>query len=541
MILAAGAMSSPPPSICDQTQDCLLERRYRRFFEETPIGIALVNNDGILKECNPTFKNMIESGRDNVLGQPVDLLLHPDNRHEILHRLKSVAAGENASTPLWIRLPNHQEQVGQLFVCQFETEAKTNGMILHLVDMTEQKRLETKTAQSQKMQAIGQLTGGIAHDFNNLLTAMIGFCDLLLLRHKPGDVSFPDLMQIKQNANRAASLIRQLLAFSRQQTMQPKIINLSEVLSEITTLLRRLIGENIDLKMIHGQNPWPIKVDQGQLEQVIINLAVNARDAMPNGGCLTVTTRRLSLSAPILRQNEEAPPGDYVAIDVRDTGVGIPPENLSRIFEPFFSTKEAGLGTGLGLSTAYGIIHQTGGFLFVDSTPNQGTCFSILLPRYQGPVLAPEITNSCDNTATFDSRERTPNDSRDTTTILLVEDEDAVRIFSARALRNKGYRVLEAKNGEAALATFQAEKSQIDLLITDVVMPQMDGPTLIRHVRKYRPTLKVIFISGYAEDRFRDQIDSGLPIYFLPKPFSLKQLAAQVQEIIHPSEEGLHL
>ena len=399
-------------------------------------------------------------------------------------------------------------------------------MILHFIDLTEQKSLEAQFAQSQKMQAIGQLAGGVAHDFNNLLTAMIGFCDLLLLRHKPGDQSFSDIMQIKQNANRAANLVRQLLAFSRQQQLQPRILNITDVLAELSNLLRRLIGENIELKMTHGRDLGLIKVDQGQLEQVIINLAVNARDAMSGGGRLTIQTSNVSTNEPTRREHEEMPPGEYVAIEVLDTGTGIPKENLARIFEPFFSTKEVGSGTGLGLSTVYGIVRQTGGFIFVDSAPGEGAKFTIYLPRHQAANKAAAVTAEAESEA----RERSAGDLTGTGTILLVEDEDAVRVFSARALRNKGYQVLEARSGEAALSVLNSETNRIDLLVSDVVMPHMDGPTLIRHVRDKRPDMKVIFISGYTEDKFRDQIDAGEHIHFLPKPFSLKQLAGKVKD-----------
>src|SRR6185437_16020717 len=320
-----------------------------------------------------------------------------------------------------------------------------SGVILHFIDTTEQKSLEVQFAQSQKMQAVGQLAGGVAHDFNNLLTAMIGFCDLLLLRFRPGDPSFADIMQIKQNANRAANLVRQLLAFSRQQTLQPRVLNITDVLAELSHLLRRLIGENIELKMVHGRDLGLVKVDQGQLEQVIINLVVNARDAMRGGGTLTVRTSNITNADPTHSGHEIMPPGDYVLIEVEDTGEGIPKENLVRIFEPFFSTKEVGSGTGLGLSTVYGIVKQTGGFVFVDSAPGRGATFTIYLPRHQASeaLLAPR-NELAEGGAT----------ARDLTgagTVLLVEDEDPVRLFSARALRNKGYRVIEAKSGEAAL------------------------------------------------------------------------------------------
>jgi two-component system cell cycle sensor histidine kinase/response regulator CckA len=377
------------------------------------------------------------------------------------------------------------------------------------------------------MQAVGQLAGGVAHDFNNLLTAMIGFCDLLLLRFRPGDPSFADIMQIKQNANRAANLVRQLLAFSRQQTLQPRVLSITDVLVELSHLLRRLIGENIELKVVHGRDLGVVKVDQGQLEQVIINLAVNARDAMTAGGSLTIRTSNATTTAPIRRGLEVMPPGDYVLIEVTDTGIGIPKENLERIFEPFFSTKEVGSGTGLGLSTVYGIVRQTGGFVLVESEPGHGATFQIYLPRHQASDAAAQRV---------DSGETSSGDLTGAGTVLLVEDEDPVRLFSARALRNKGYRVIEAKSGEAALELITEGKEHIDLLVTDVVMPKMDGPALIRRVRQIHPDLKVIFISGYTEDSFRKRLDADSEIHFLPKPFSLKQLAGKVKEVMLEEE-----
>jgi two-component system, cell cycle sensor histidine kinase and response regulator CckA len=400
--------------------------------------------------------------------------------------------------------------------------------MMHFIDATEQKNLEVQFAQSQKMQAVGQLAGGVAHDFNNLLTAMIGFCDLLLMRFRPGDPSFADIMQVKQNANRAANLVRQLLAFSRQQTLQPRIIDITDVLVELSHLLRRLIGESIELKVVHGRDLGLVKVDQGQLEQVIINLAVNARDAMTGTGVLTIRTANVTQTGAIRHGHEVMPAGNYVLIEATDTGVGIPKENLARIFEPFFSTKEIGSGTGLGLSTVYGIVKQTGGFIFVDSTPGRGAVFQIYLPRHHlmdGALGA--------RTETAEAAETASN--RDLTgigTVILVEDEDPVRIFGARALRNKGYTVLEAKSGDGALEMIRGAEEKIDLLITDVVMPRMDGPALVRQVREIHPDMKVIFISGYTEDAFRQRLDSDSEIHFLPKPFSLRQLAGKVKEVI---------
>ena len=372
------------------------------------------------------------------------------------------------------------------------------------------------------MQAVGQLAGGIAHDFNNLLTAIIGFCDLLLLRHKAGDPSFSDIMQIKQNSNRAANLVRQLLAFSRQQTLRPRVQDMGDILTELSHLMRRLIGANIELDVVHGNNLGLVKVDVGQMEQVLINLAVNARDAMEEGGQLTIETANFENKKPVERGGDMMPAGHWVVVSVTDTGCGIPDEIRNRIFEPFFTTKEVGAGTGLGLATVYGIIRQTGGFLDVKSKVGEGTTFTIYLPALEEGEAAEE-----------EKEVNIEDDTRDltgTARILLVEDEDAVRTFSARALSNKGYEVLDADSGESALAVAEKESGTLDLLITDVIMPNMDGPTLAGKMREQNDKLKIIYISGYTEEKLKDHM--GENIWFLPKPFTLKQLAAKVKEAL---------
>ncbi len=342
---------------------------------------------------------------------------------------------------------------------------------------------------------------------------MMGFCDLLLMRHQAGDQSFADIMQIKQNVNRAASLVRQLLALSRRQTLQPEVLILTDVLTELTNLLRRLIGENIDLRMVHCRDLGLVKGDQGQIEQVIINLVVNSRDAMPSGGTLTILTSNVSAAESTQFNYDLMPAADYVLIEVSDTGSGIAKEHLGEIFEPFFTTKEEGAGTGLGLSTVYGIVKQTGGFVFVRSAPGEGASFNIFLPRYPEPKDGAEEG----------SRQVKTEVVKDLTgkgTILLVEDEDGVRIFGARALRGKGYTVLEASNGEAALELIESTSAEIDLVVTDVKMPQMDGPTFIEHLKHSHPDIRVIFISGYAEEAFRKNPRQGgaAPSVSCPSP-----------------------
>ncbi len=523
----------------------------------------MVDREGRIVAANRALGELFEAGAGTLIGRGLIGCLNPDDREAIAAKLADAAAGDEDRSPVEIRLAVPGERTMVMLLSRFDQAVEANatfeagapeggateggatpgapaaiipgsdpagdpneGLTLYFIDVTEQKHLETQVAQSQKMQAVGQLAGGVAHDFNNLLTAMIGFCDLLLLRSRPGDPAFADIMQIKQNANRAANLVRQLLAFSRQQSLQPRVLDVTDVLVELSHLLRRLIGENIELEFAHGRDLGLVKVDQGQLEQVVINLAVNARDAMPEGGRLTIRTENSRQFRAVRRAHEVMPAGDYVLVEVADTGVGIAAGNIARIFEPFFSTKSVGSGTGLGLSTVYGIVKQTGGFVFVESVPGGGTTFAIYLPRH----LAAADLNAAH---TGPVELGVPRDLTGTGTVMIVEDDDAVRMFGARALRNKGYRVIEAKSGEDALDLIGKASDPLDLLISDVVMPQMDGPALIREVREIDPGVKVIFISGYAEDAFRWRLDSDRDIHFLSKPFSLKQLAVKVKDVMN--------
>ncbi len=526
--------------VCDLTPErewkaaLKLARRFQRFFANAPIGSALLDRSGRFEEANRALGELFGIAPQDLIGRDLIGLLNEEDRGGVAARLAAAADGRAEREPIEVRITRPREKTIVLFVSRIDDAddeasapglAPGGGLTLHFIDVTEQKNLEIQFAQSQKMQAVGQLAGGVAHDFNNLLTAMIGFCDLLLLRFQPGDPSFADIMQIQQNANRAANLVRQLLAFSRQQTLQPRVLNITDVLVDLSHLLRRLIGENIELKVVHGRDLGPAKVDQGQIEQVIINLAVNARDAMPGGGTLTIRTANVRYEEAERRGHEVMAAGDYVLIEAADTGVGILPGNLERIFEPFFSTKEVGSGTGLGLSTVYGIVKQTGGFIFVGSKPGQGARFEIFLPRYQTADASPTPRPDAVELAAG-------KDLTGCATVLLVEDEDPVRKFGARALRNKGYKVIEAESSEEALEVIRHAEERIDLLITDVVMPRLDGPALVREVREIRSDIKVIFISGYAEDAFRQRLDRDSNIDFLPKPFSLKQLASKVKDVI---------
>jgi len=501
-----------------------VEAEFRRFFDQAPIGILVLDAAGTIREGNTAFAML--SGREDWLGQRLAALVKEEDALALTRHLVALRRGEIFGKPLEVRLAGPRERVVEVFAASSaERDDGQSAQLVYLVDTTDQRSLQTQFNQSQKMQAVGQLAGGIAHDFNNLLTAMIGFCDLLLQRHQPGDQSFADVMQIKQNASRAANLVRQLLAFSRQQTLVPKILDVTDVLADLRNLIGRLIGENITLNLVHGRDLGLVKVDQGQLEQVIINLAVNARDAMAEGGELRVRTMNHTVETATQLGPETIPPGDYVLIEVKDSGHGIASEHMAKIFDPFFTTKAVGAGTGLGLSTVYGIIKQTGGFIHVESAPGEGACFRLYLPRHR--ASADEISASRDGEAKAEARDLTGQGL-----VLLVEDEDAVRAFAARALRNKGYTVIEAASGDQALALPADQLERVELLISDVVMPGLDGPTLAAELRSRRPQLKILFISGYAEDSLRSNMAKSPHVNFLPKPFSLAQLAGKVKEVM---------
>jgi two-component system cell cycle sensor histidine kinase/response regulator CckA len=391
---------------------------------------------------NRTVCELFGAAPQTLKGQEFISLLNEEDHGRIAAKLAPAADGSVDSLPVEVRPTRPGDRTMVLFVGRPDDstdilpspegspEADPEDLLtLHFIDVTEQKNLEIQFAQSQKMQAIGQLAGGVAHDFNNLLTAMIGFCDLLLLRSPPSDPAFADIMQIKQNANRAANLVRQLLAFSRQQTLQPRILNVADILYELRHLIERLIGENIKLEVVHGRDLGFVKVDHSQFEQVIINLAVNARDAMPGGGTVAIRTANVHQERELQRGHELMPAGDYVLVEMTDTGVGISKENLDRIFDPFFSTKQLGSGTGLGLSTVYGIIKQTGGFVFVSSSPGRGSTFAIYLPRCEPTDEALPLR--------ADLGEPVVKDLTGQGTIMLVEDDDPVRIFGARVAQQR--------------------------------------------------------------------------------------------------------
>jgi PAS domain S-box-containing protein len=530
-VLVRAAAAAPPPQVAETApapapaapaSEVQAFENTGELFGDAPMGVGLADVAGMLLDANPALARFFGVAGSLAAVNFADLVDAGD-RAQVLALIGRAAAGETGLAAIELRggkTATGEDRMAELFAAPMKGNMAGNA-VLYLLDVSEQKSLETKFAQSQKLQAVGQLAGGVAHDFNNLLTVIIGNCEFLLMRHPAGDPSFKELNEVHQNALRAANLVGQLLAFSRKQTMQPKQLALGEVIGELAQMLRRLVGEGVVLEVERDPDLWPVHADEAQLSNAIINLVVNARDAMPGGGTVTIRTANEVMAQAGALGTAIMPAGDYVRIEVADTGTGMSKEVQSKIFDPFFTTKPVGQGTGLGLATVYGIVKQTGGFITVDSEPGKGTCFRIYLPRLRGEAALP-----------VEAQPAQPRDVTGQDTILLVEDEEAVRSFAARALRMRGYHVLEAGGGEEALEIVKDPTVDIDLVITDVVMPNMDGPALVRHVKQLKPDLSVIFMSGYAEEAFRKSDQSSEDIHFLPKPFGLKQLAAKVKEVL---------
>jgi two-component system cell cycle sensor histidine kinase/response regulator CckA len=515
------------------------EVRFMRFFHHTPMAIATIDRNGGIARTNALFARLLPSGAKD---RSIRAIVAPRDWPALEAAIGQAAQSKGDIAPVDAMLAGEGERFGRFYVTAVgEDERDAEAAIVYALETTEQRALESRLIQQQKMESIGQLAGGMAHDFNNMLNAIILANDFLLNTHKPTDPSFNDIIEIRQSANRAASLVRHLLAFSRKQTLRPQVLDLGEVLSDLTVVLRRLLGAKITLNVGHGRDLWPVKADLLQFEQVITNLAINAHDAMPNGGQLEL--RSMNVTAPdSMQYNAKGmPAADYVLIEVADTGAGIPEAIRDKIFVPFFTTKEVGKGTGLGLSTVYGIIKQTGGFVYFDSVEGKGTTFRIFLPRHVAspresslaPAAAPIVAEALDAGAKV--RHAAPADLTGQGTILLVEDEEGLRALNARGLASRGYTVLQAGNGLEAIEVLEKSAGQVDLVVSDVVMPEMDGPTLLRELRSRNPDLKVIFVSGYAEDAFQKHLPAHGKFDFLAKPFTLKQLVEKVKETVtHP-------
>jgi len=498
------------------------------LIEALPLGLAMTDRDGRFLFANPPFLRACGKLDSGLPTFPSDLVVRED-KSAISDAVRRYGKGGVASGDVAVRLACSPEEPVSLGLASMRGLGEP-AVLLTLADSKEETELKRQMAQATKMQAIGQLAGGVAHDFNNVLTAIIGYCDLMLLRHMPGDSDYDDIQQIRANSNRAASLTRQLLAFSRQQTLRPEVVQLPDVVSEVSQLLKRLLGEKIEFRVRHDRDLGPVRADPGQLEQVIVNLAVNARDAIAaqgdGTGTLVMSTRKVSVKDARAQGAPDMPPGEYTALIVRDTGGGIPPSVISKIFDPFFTTKELGKGTGLGLSTVYGIIRQSGGHIHAQNVPagdglGAGALFAIYLPVHHGSAAGEDRREGADEpTRAWSSGGR----------VLLVEDEDMVRAVAVRALERAGFTVTARPDGEDGLAEI-ANGGEFDLIVSDVVMPGMDGPAMARAIRKLRPNLPILFMSGYAEETLRSEIDID-NMHFIAKPFSVEQISHKVGSVM---------
>ncbi len=501
--------------------------RFARFFQSAPFGIAILGPDGRVASANTAFCNMVLEGASGVGVAAADALgraANPDTRVAVEAGLKRVLSGRAVLAPVEITVGARRDHVSRVYMSPFVAAGgDKEAAILYVVDATEQKALEAKFAQSQKMEVVGKLAGGIAHDFNNMLTAILGFSDMLLGMHRPKDIAYKDIKNIQSSANRAAELVRKLLALARQQTLQNEVVNLGDVLTDEAPLLKRYLGEKSELKISSERDLWYVMTDKHEFIQALFNLITNAKDAMPDGGTLTIAARNVPERESQKLGHRELAAGEYVLIEVGDTGHGMSAEVMEKVFEPFFTTKAIGKGTGLGLASVYGMVKQSGGYIYPESEEGKGTSFKIYLPRHfveKEDEIAPPKEKK---------KEQRAADLTGTGRVLLVEDEEVVRNFAARALKRQGYKVLEAGSGVEALEVMEKNKGKIDIVVSDVVMPEMDGPTLLKELRKKNPDLKIIFVSGYPNDAFKASIGDA-DFAFLPKPFSLPQLAAKVKE-----------
>ncbi|WP_181443660.1 PAS domain-containing sensor histidine kinase [Porphyrobacter sp. YT40] len=499
---------------------------------QLPLGLAMTDRDGRFLFGNEAFLRSIGREGRGLPQFPTDLVVRED-KAALSDAVRRHGRGPSTSGDVAVRLVNSPEEPVSLGLAGVRGLGEA-AVLLSLADTSQENQLRRQVAQATKMQAVGQLAGGVAHDFNNVLTAIIGTCDLMLLRHIPGDSDYDDIQQIRANSNRAAALTRQLLAFSRQQTLRPEIIQLPDVVSEVSPLIKRLLGEKITYYVQHDRNLGPVRADPQQLEQVIMNLAVNARDAIQsrgNGqGRISLYTRTLQAKQVIQLGSEVLPPADYTVLIVQDTGGGIPPHVLPKLFEPFFTTKEQGKGTGLGLSTAYGIVKQSGGFIFADNIADKagrvtGARFTVYFPVHRGEMPKKRPV-----------QELVSSDWSAGGKVLLVEDEDMVRIVAERALARAGYTVTACANGEEGLAAI-VEGGEFDIVVSDVVMPGMDGPAMVREIRKRLPTMPVLFMSGYAEEQLRRDID--IPdMHFIAKPFSVAAIGDKVGAVLREARSA---
>jgi two-component system cell cycle sensor histidine kinase/response regulator CckA len=511
-----------------------IDYSWKCFFENSPYPVTILDKSSKILRINQSFEGMLPV---SYLGRKFEDIFEGHDHDLVQSETDAIANKGKVVKPLRALKVKGTNRLVDVYLGKIlDLNGDTFGFMVRIADVTQQKELEENLSHAQRMQTIGQLTGSIAHDFNNLLTAINGFCDILLLKNSIGDPSYAYLVQIKQSAERASNLVGRLLAFSRKQTMKMQMVNLKEFLSDLSVLVQRLVGADIKFHQEINTDTWLVKIDPVQMEQVILNLAVNASHAMQLGGSLLISAKN-----KVLKNNDEflrnlsrppgenlPPAGQYVCIEVADSGSGIAPDIIQRIFEPFFTTKSEKLGTGLGLSTVFGIVSQSEGYIFVKSKIDYGTTFYIYLPRYT--PTHNEISEAGKENS--DKISDVSADFTGTGVIALVEDEEAVRVFAKSVLVSKGYEVLEFESAKKALATIENDLHRVDLIISDVMMPEMTGPAFVTEVQKTHPHIKVIFISGYGEDAFTEEYGSKRDFHFLPKPFSLKALVAKVKEVI---------
>ncbi|HEV8125057.1 MAG TPA: PAS domain S-box protein [Gemmatimonadales bacterium] len=498
------------------------EARFRTIIDASFDGIAVIT-DGVVREVNSGFLKIFGYDRvEDVIGRGVLEFVAEDSRAKVADRVSAAIDGTYEA----VGKRNDGSRVLLDVTARIHDINGRPGRLVALRDVTEKRSLENQFRQSQKMEAVGRLAGGVAHDFNNLLTIITSYTDLLLSDLGAGDPRREDLDQIRQAAAAAASLTRQLLAFSRQQVIQPRMVNLEDIVSNAFRMLQRLIGEDIDLVTTLRPEPTTVKIDPGQLEQVVMNLAVNSRDAMPTGGKLTIATSVLDLDDSNIRSHWPATRGRYATLVISDTGCGMDEQTRARIFEPFFTTKEVGKGTGLGLATVYGIVKQNDGFIWVSSEPGQGSAFTICLP------LVDEAAGPREPDGVV------PNVPRGSETILLVEDAAAVRGVARHILERYGYTVLEAPSGKPALDLAAKRSGPIDLLLTDVVMPGMSGRVLGEQFAELRPETRILYMSGYTDDAIlrHGMLQPG--IAYLEKPFTPETLARMVRMVLDARRPG---
>jgi two-component system cell cycle sensor histidine kinase/response regulator CckA len=528
------------------------EVRFIRFFHNTPLAIAAVDKTGRIVRANALAARLFQG---NAEGRSIFNVVNAGDRGALEAAIAKATRGQADIAPIDTALAGataapdaaepaaksknpanaENERWARFFVTPVGDAQGDDheAAIVYALETTEQRNLQHQFNQTQKMESIGELAGGTAHEINNLLNIILLATDFLLTTHRPTDPSFQDIMQIKHTATSAGAVVQQLLAFARKQTMRTRVIELDDALSEFAYMLRRTLGEKVALDFQRARDLWPVKADLNQFQQVILNLAVNAGHAMPDGGKLTIKTANVGEEESRAYTYRGMPAGDYVMVAVTDTGTGIAPEIMDKIFLPFFSTKETGKGTGLGLATVYGIVKQTGGFVYPESEVGKGTTFRIFLPRHvpsaEPQGAAPAIDGALAAAEQLAKVSAPAADDTGQGTVLLVEDEKDLRHLNARGLSSRGYTVLQAGNGVEAIDILEHHDGKIDLVVSDVVMPEMDGPALLKELRQRKPDLKIIFVSGYAEEAFAANEPQG-QYAFLAKPFELKTLVAKVKE-----------